>query len=439
MYDIMIKEIGSSGLQGAAPFLFASAREELSKNGRVFLAYEDGKPCGALGAVSAGSLLRVVSLFVEEGSRKKGAGSALIRQAEAAAEDAGFQSIGFAYSVPAEQADGLAEFFQRNGYPYPEAGEPLYTVALQELKDTVLAELLQKVTVTKNVCRLRSLSQKASDDLQRRIGTEIPAFLQPERSAGKALPDLCLAYVKKGRVTSFLTMSDTAGELHLDGIYLMDIFCTRHLLTLLKQALETVREKYPQYQTLTMTGATERGSDLIEGLLEGAEAEKKERYLTAKSLDKAAMPVLHQDFGAAMARFQSLAERLAERDLTPALWVTEGALPYLELPFGGSEEGLGLYYDIEGKERYENFTLIGEVVFSGAEEAVSRALKEIDAEEAPYYGILSEKGELLLRGVWEEGNEEKGFDGDTLAEAFVLPFLAYAEQLMQKNGLTIET
>lgn len=403
-----IKIEQTSHFSEAAPWLFAGI--DFDGNDLILLAKRDEQTCGALGAKKEADRLLVCSLFIEADYRRNGIGTALVDAAEEWAEEKNLATIAFDYACPLEQTAGLGSFFMRNGYPLPLSGNTLFTVSLSQLEKSAAAAVLQAVKPSQNIYPLRSLARK--------LFAQVPDFLLPEAAAGRPLPDLCLAYVSQGRLTAMLVMAEVEGGLHLHSAYLAEHIHAAHLMALLKQAWDTVRKNYPQYETMTVTGATESGYALIEKLLTGAEVSRRIAYHTEKALFP--MDFMSPEYAAAIAHLQTIADILAMRGMTSALVMT--GRPYLELE--ADEKPFGLYVDAA------EFTLLAEYTFPPMEKAAQTALLEkCNAPNEPFTAFLSEKGNLFLRGSFAIGDEAVSIEAEKSIDAFILPFCAYLKTL----------
>lgn len=426
MEPITIKLAEAADFEAAAALLFPSAREPLAKGGIVLLAYrpEGAEPCGALGALAKEGILEVCSLYVKEEMRHAGIGAALVRQAEAEAKNAGFSQIAFSYGCTAEQALQLDGFFLKNGYPLPLCGDTMFTVALAELKESAFMKLIRHAKPSSHIIPLRHLKKEQL--------AALPPFLAPNAAAGVLLDELCLGYLWQGRLTALVLFADTDGVLHLNSAYLAEKAFAPHLMSLLKQALDTIEQKYAHFQSLTVTGGTQNGYELIQKLLEGAPVARTMLYMTSKGFSPMQSDFMPPDFSAAMVRFQSYAELLAEQGIGSELVLPNGGMPYLELPC--AEEIFGLYYDISDEAEEMDFAILAEYCFPPLEESLrDEILGEIREKGAPYYALLSDAGgDILFRARFEEGADSVGFDAEGGIREFILPFRNYLDGLMQK-------
>lgn len=424
MEPITIKLAEAADFEAAAALLFPSAREPLSKGGILLLAEQGEAPCGALGALEKEDLLEVCSLYVKEEARHAGIGAALLRQAEEEAKNRGFSQIAFSYSCTAEQALQLDSFFLKNGYPLPLRGDTMFTVALAELQESAFMKLIRHAKPSPHILSLRNLKKSQL--------AMLPPYLAPDAAAGVLLPDLCLGYLYRERLTALLLFTDTNGILHLNSAYLAEKAFAPHLMSLLKQALESIEKKYPHFQMLTITGGSQNGYELIQKLLAGAPTTRTALYTAIKEFPPLQMDFMPFDFSAAMVRFQDYAALLAEQGIGSELVMPNGGMPYLELPC--AEEIFGLYYDISDKDGEMQFALLAEYCFPPLEETLrDEILAEIQAKGAPYFALLSDAGgDILFRARFEEGADSDGFAPESGIREFILPFRDDLQELMQK-------
>lgn len=422
MDTITIKQIEPEQIQIAAPFLFPPAREMLAKDGIILLASDANTPCGALGAVLQEDTLHVCSLFVIADYRRKGIASALLEKAEALAAQEELPGISLSYACTAEQTAELNVFFAKNGYPMPIPSNIRFTVSIADLEKSTFAKVMQSAKPSSHIHPLRSIDKA--------LLANLPDYVIPRADAGRPLHDLCLAYVQKNTLTALLIITDTDGVLHLHSAYLPEDTYAAHLMPLLKRAFDTVQEKYPHYQTLTLTATGEQGYTLIQKLLAGAPFSQSAVYHTIKTISPLPMGALPLRFTAALARFQSFAAALAQRGISSELLMLGSAPPHLEFSSDAAEEPIGLHYEIDGFDTFTDFTLLAEYAFPPlAEPLQNKILEKVNAETEPYYGILSEDGNILFRGSFSEGGDAQGFDVEKSIDAFVLPFQSYVKEL----------
>lgn len=425
MEPITIKLAEAADFEAAAALLFPSARKPLAEGGILLLAAQGAEaPCGALGALEKEDMLEVCSLYVKEGARHAGIGAALVQRAEEEAKNQGFSQIAFSYGCTAEQALQLDGFFLKNGYPLPLCGDTMFTIALADLQKSTFMKLMQHAKPSSHILSLRNLKKSQL--------AVLPPYLAPDAATGVLLPDLCLGYLHREQLTALILFTDTNGILHLNSAYLAEKAFAPHLMSLLKQALEIVEKNYPHFQTLTVTGGTQNGYELIQKLLEGAPVTRTALYTAIKEFPPMQIDFMPPDFSAAMVRFQTYAELLAGQGIGSELVMPNGGMPYLELPW--AKESFGLYYDISNKDEEMNFAILAEYCFPPLPESLrDEIFGEIQAKGAPYYALLSDAGsDILFRARFEEGADGAGFDAERGIREFILPFRDYLDELMRK-------
>lgn len=424
MEQMTIRLAEERDLRPAAALLFPSAATTLMKEGRIWLAYLGTSLCGALGALEKEDTLYVSSLFVAQEARRMGVGSALVREAEDWAKSQDFFAIEFAYHCTSEDVLQMDAFFEKNGYPLPLAGNVMFTVSLADLQKSSLSTLLAAAKPSPHIVPLWQI--------EKHLLTKVPAFLRLDEAAGKPLPELCLAYVHRNRLTAMIILTDTDGILHLNSVYLAEKIYAAHLMSLLRQAMDTLREQYPYFQTITVTGGTKSGYALMEKLLADVPLERCTVYRAKKELDDLQpdfMPIQH---AAALVRLESFAEKLAQCGVGSALSLMDGAPPYLEAYF--EEDTFTLAYAIT-EENELFFTLWIEYAFPPLEHTQrDRILAQLTAENTPYFGLLSETGNLLMRGSLAEGRDADGFDVEQSIHTLILPFRAYLQNLTRASA-----
>lgn len=107
----------------------------------LLVAFCSGAAHGALLARTGHSRYEVVSLFVEEGSRRRGAASALLEAAERSGTLRGCGTLRAVYAVPEAEKDMLHRFFLTRGFVLPREGAALYTLPVRSLERSYLAKL----------------------------------------------------------------------------------------------------------------------------------------------------------------------------------------------------------------------------------------------------------------------------------------------------------
>lgn len=411
--------------EAARPFLFASQQDILRRDGLVWLVSGDGAPCGALGAAPQGEALSVLSLFVDEPFRRRGAAAALLDAAEAAARSRGLPVLTAQFACAAEEAEPLHRFFVRRGFSILPEGDTLLLVSMASLEKSRLASLPDPSPAqAARIAALRDLSPSACADYQSRLGHGIPESLSPRNLPGRALPGLCLACEDGGRVRALLPVSDAGGRLHLGGLYLESPDDGPALIALLKTLLRTARARYPQYETLSAV-AGGAGGALLERLLEGAAVTRRTAYGAVRPV-RPERPPMPPGFGGAMVWLNTLSAALSARDVPFRLVMAEGAMPYLEL-----EAGNGLTAELHcqayGGEAYTGFRLGAALaVDAGALTPEQRDAVCAEADSAgPAVVYVPEwlPGRILVHGVWEEPAQP---DMDAVADGAILPYLAQA-------------
>lgn len=428
MQNITIKLAEAADFPAAAPLLFPSAQAPLKENGCILLAYpaEDGaKPCGALGALPQKAALRVISLFVEEDMRHTGIAAALIAEAETLAQSHEIPQIEFSYACTDEQALQMDAFFMKKGYPMPLAGETMFTIPLEELQNSAFFRLMQHAKPSRDILPLHAIPKRSLEKL--------PPYLSPDAAAGRLIPELCLGYVCQGQLTAMLVVTDTDGTLHLHSAYLAEKNHALHLMSLLRQAYETIQEKYSQYQQLTITEGSENGYHLILELLAGAKKSRSTLYTAVKAVSPTPPYLMPIEFAAAISRLQSYMDVFAEQGIATELTLPNGGMPYLELACG--TDSLVLSYDIEETDELQ-FTLLAEYILPpSAAEQQARIEERLRADDVPYRILRTTAGEFFLRGSLSEGGDSAGFAPAQQIAAFILPFRAYIEKMLQEMQL----
>ena len=424
-----IKYIEKTDFQEAVPFLFASAQKELVKDGFIWMAYGEDGPCGALGAQEKDGVLRVSSLYVRPENRKQGVASQMMQEAERMAEIIGMNGISFSYACDRNKALLLDRFFMKNGYTMPVEGNTMVTFRIADIEGSAFAKLTANLKPSGKIVPFTAVTGQVLENLKAQVETKIPRYMTLFEAAGSPIPDLTISYIHHDAISAHITITDQDGVLHFDAAFLDNASETAHMLMLMKQAYDTIKSKYPQYQIMTATGKTESGMDLIDKLLQGVPVEYTSEYMTEKVIQPCQF--LPDGYGEAVSYFNTLTEWMAEEQMSTGIVMFEGQLPYMEIYTEEEKVLFGLYYsrDMVSEER----TFIAESIFSVADDKKRNVVvKQVNEEESPYYAIVSEAtGNILLRRSYEGVSAGETLDMEKMMQEFILPFQRYAEELIE--------
>ena len=429
MDEILVRLLRGEERKQAAPFLFRSQQAALQQNGLVLAAYCGDVICGAAGVSPGNDVLRLLTLFVAEPYRRRGVAADLLREVENVARTMGLPQIYVAYSCAPEQARALHSLFLRHGYLLPEEGETLFRLPVANLKTSYFATLpAPSVATQEHIMPLRSLPAQAALAYSQLSQTDELSFLPMKHAPGKVLPPLCLAYVHNQQICALLIMCEANGCLHISGAYVAQAEWGKALVALLQTAFHTMQEKYPQYDTLTVTAASKSSEQLIERLLAGAMLARQTSYQTSKLVPPDAL-IFPPGFGGVMARCNTLTEELAARGVASRLVMTEGELPYLELDIAQGSPYAALYYKVQGDEAYESFQLSAVVDFpadgmdAAQQDALCARMNQTGSAEAFVLKMQS----TYIR-LYDAIQEEPRFEYQKVVDEFILPYLAQAER-----------
>ena len=430
-----IKYIEKSDFQEAAPFLFSSAQKELMQDGLIWLAYGENGPCGALGALEKEGCLRVSSLYVKAENRNQGIASQMMREAEQLVETIGMKGISFSYACDRESALQLDRFFMKNGYSMPAEGNTMVTFRIADIEGSAFAKLTEKLKPSGQIIPFTAVSGQVLENLKAKVESKIPFYMTLFDAAGKPIPELTIAYIHHVSVSAYITITDDDGMLHFDAAYLDNTSETAHLLMLMKQAYETIKAKYPQYQLMSVTGKTDSGMELINKLLQGMPMQYTSEYLVEKEIRQTRF--LQDGYGEAVAYFNTLTEWMVGENMTTGLVMIDGQLPYMEIYTEEEKVLFGLYYSLDTMAEERMF--IAESIFFVADEKICHNLvKQVNEEESLYYVIVSEEtGNILLRRSYEGVAAGETLDMEKMMQEFILPFRRCAEELIEVSEGTL--
>lgn len=398
------------------PFIFASQQVRLMQEGEVLAAFEGEHICGAIGMVHKELEMEILSLYVEEEFRCKGIGSMLLQEAVNQAKIKKVIRVLLSYVCTEEENLSIMPFIVKNGFPAPVGDEILYVIFMEEIKSSVF--ISQKSVWEKIESRICPVSEVPFSIWEQ---SKIPDYMHPEYVPGTLLKELSLAYVAEGKICACIIMSDNHnGNLHLHAAFLENANYGIYLIGILQKIHSIIKEKYPQFQNLTITGVNEEGRKLIEHLLQGAKMQRRITY-------RVQLPIVRSDifrpmgFYGTLMQFNALAEQLAERGMESRLITADGSMPYMKIVLSEDKTPLRVYCNVLGGENYSGFEW--EIFCDISVEMEQKIEESMRLNGIDNVDILSsEGGKSILFGRYEE---TKSFDVTEMMEQFLIPFLNY--------------
>lgn len=399
-----------------APVIFATQQMRLIQEGKVLAALEKGHICGAIGMVQKDYEMEILSLYVEAEFRHQGIGSMLLQEALNQTKKKKITKIVLSYSCTEEENLFIMSFFVKNGFPAPVRAEVLYVIPMEEIKNSSF--VLQKSVVEKTESRISPLSGLPFDIWEK---SKIPDYMRPDQVPGILLKELSFVYVAKGKICACILMSDNHnGNVHLHAAFLKDGKYGIYLIGMLQKAYNIIKEKYPHYQNLTITGINDEGKNLIEHLLKGAKMQRKITH-------KIELPIVRNEifrpagFYGTFMRFHALADELAERGLESRLITADGSMPYMEIVLSEDKSLIRVSCDVLGGENYSGFEW---KIFCDISEETEKKIKDsLKLNRIENVEILkSEDEESVLFGRYEE---KEGYDVTKYIEQFLSLFSVF--------------
>lgn len=390
--------------------------ELLSPNTDLFVAEDGGIPLGALLALSENDVYELFSLFVAEEQRGTGLSGLLLDRARERSLELGCGTMAAVYYVKPEEADGLHRLFLRQGFAEPRRGQSVCTIPFSDLARTRIPSLPAIGSTEGHLFPLRALPSQARENYLSRLGREIPEQLDLSQAPGPAVSDLCLAYVDRGTVLSFLTFADLGDTLHLHSAYVDKPAHGAALIALLREAYRRLRAKQNSYDYFSVTVANESAERLLAKLFGDVPMERTTAYYALCSVAEPSMQELN-GFGGVLVRANSLTESLAEAGIGSSLVFTSGQLPLLRLQEGG--DTVLLSYDTDDPDGYSSFTLLAQALLPASPAGAERVAAVMEDEPGPAL-VTAAEGGLELAGLHLE---EAAFHGELTVNEFVVPFL----------------
>ncbi len=239
MSGFIISQITKNGIGSIKGMLAPEVAEAIEKDlpATALAVVEDDTAIGALGGAVNGDTFEVVSVYVEPGSRRKGAGTALMKEIFSLAEAENL-SVRVEYTPINSEGKTLKPFFTAMGFMQEEVIFPVYCIdSLENFK-------LDPRSLSGSMAEIFSFREAPENLLST---TELLNGEGPE--AGSAITDavdrsLSFCAVEKGEITACLvteTVSDDIVEITPVREENADI---RDVKLMLSYALDEIRKTY---------------------------------------------------------------------------------------------------------------------------------------------------------------------------------------------------
>lgn len=333
----------------------------LRETSDVFVAWlkvsEELIPCGALLAIEEEGKYQVVSLYVEKEHRRLGIGTKLLEKAESIAASRNYTNLYMVYCATEQETEELHRFLFMNGFMFPKMGNVVFKAEMQELAQSYLGRLPEESeSKAENYTELCNLPTDVYRDYKKRIGTEIPGYLDFEDATGNLLSEYSLAYIQQRQIMAFVVVTEIEGELYLNSAYMKEKKYASALIRMFQRIWKKA-DKCKLYSNLTVTAVNAESEQLISKLFSGAVYKKKRVYVSNKSIRRDKEFPLAVGFGGVVARTNALVNALETEGYEVMVEHEPGGLPVISIQ--NLKNGMRLYagYSTDDGEQYLEFTL----------------------------------------------------------------------------------
>ena len=227
-----IIKIGDRNLSYFKPFF---SEEPLPGQGALGILNEDGQPVGAGVFTVLGESCVLDDLYVEENSRRKGAGTLLFTKAREAMEAGGIRD----YLAFYEEDPGLSAFLASLGF-VSTAADPLCSIGVSEVLETEIYKKLSARRKNPDVVPVASLTKNrlgmCAEMIRQRGFTD---ELLAERAYD---PELSLCLLKEKRPEGILLAKQVEGDFYV-SLLLVDAEQSAAVPMLLRAFADAVSER----------------------------------------------------------------------------------------------------------------------------------------------------------------------------------------------------
>lgn len=397
----------------------------------LLVAFCSGAAHGALLARIGHGRYEAVSLFVEEGSRRRGAASALLEAAERSGMLRGCGTLRAVYAAPETEKDMLHRFFLTRGFVLPREGAALYTLPVRSLEHSYLAKLpAASRHALAHIVPMENYLARSGRRFAVSLGRQIPQALDPARAPGEVLWKYSGAYVENERLVSFVIFSGMERTIHLHAAYLSEPKYGAALVALLCRAYGMLAADFPRFDIFSVTVINAPAERLARKLLSGADAVYRRVFYTQKPLVRE-VPVM-PEWGGILARSNALVRAMADAGFGTSLCLEPGASPYLLWsPREGME--ISVCYRVKNEE-YTEFSLTAQLLVRVERAEDAERIAQIMSED-PGPGLLRPSDEEYLFGLCAVRSEGAEFAPEESVEGFLMDFSAQAQRLVRLPGI----
>jgi hypothetical protein len=285
------------------------------------------------------------------------------------------------------------------GFKFPKMGNVVFKADMQELSQAYLGRLPEESeSKVGNYVELCNLPTDVYRDYKKRIGTEIPRYLDFEDATGNLLSEYSLAYIQQRQIMAFVVVTEVEGELYLNSAYMKEKKYASALIRMFQRVWKKA-DKCKLYNNLTVTAVNAESEQLISKLFSGAEYKKKRVYVSNKSIRRDKEFPLAVGFGGVVARTNALANALVTEGYEVKVEHEPGGLPVISIQ--NLKNGARLYagYSTDDMEQYSEFTLSVSYQINGEWE------EEYLIEESAFYDEIPMEFLKKIIGYVEENSE----------------------------------
>ena len=275
MEDLRFIQLNKRNAAPFAPYLLPRMRELLAR-GEELLVLGAAAETYSLGAVAAHLLpqgvVQLRSVFVDPGLRRRGVGSALLRElCRVCAAETGepVQRVDAEFIADPETCDALTGFLGAMGFTVERAEGRIFCVDSTALHDRrIMGEIFSPAF--REDPHVRMLSALTAEQLREIEESDAPSFLKPGFVKATVLRRASAVWLEDGHPLGWVLFSSSVdGELVLSAAYRDDSTPQECFFCMLKAAANRCYMMYGRDCKVYITAINERVASLIENLAGG--------------------------------------------------------------------------------------------------------------------------------------------------------------------------
>lgn len=202
-----IRTLDRKELPGFRPYLLPDTARSLERREKDVLALGlvlGRNACAATAARLSGETAELTDLFVDETVRRRGMGRLLLERLTERLAAEGIIRLSASYVLRGEELAAMDRLMLSCGFSAPRRRSRVFRTHSEGFhQDPRLgAAFSPQYRTPRDVCTLAEAPRVALEELWR--GEDIPDYLAPEAFQRRALPELCVAMVQRGRVSAYL-------------------------------------------------------------------------------------------------------------------------------------------------------------------------------------------------------------------------------------------